>query len=143
MYCKHGQYGTPLHRRWGSMIQRCENPSRKDYKYYGGRGIKVCPEWRKDFMAFRRWALASGHEKGLTIDRIDNEGNYEPGNCRFSTRKEQARNRKSNRYLKIGNEIKLLVEWATQAGISMQLLAFRVKAGLPEHQLLEPTRRIK
>jgi len=70
------------------MKQRCYNPNNRSYKTYGGRGIKVCDEWRDNFMAFHDWAIANGYEEGLTIDRIDNDGDYEPNNCRWITLQE-------------------------------------------------------
>uniref|UniRef100_A0A6M3LHT2 Uncharacterized protein n=1 Tax=viral metagenome TaxID=1070528 RepID=A0A6M3LHT2_9ZZZZ len=77
----------PIINVWMGMKRRCYNPSRKDYKRYGGRGIIVCQEWL-DYKTFEKWALANGYRKGLTIDRIDNDGDYEPSNCRFITRAE-------------------------------------------------------
>ena len=87
----HGLYGTRLYRIWGGMLQRCTNPNRKSYKRYGGRGIAVCDEWQKP-EAFVTWAVSSGYAKHLTIDRIDNDGNYEPSNCRWVMQTVQARN---------------------------------------------------
>lgn len=85
---KHGLRRTRLYNVWANIIKRCENPNATHYERYGGRGIRICSEWRKRFMVFRRWALSHGYKDGLTIDRIDNDGNYEPSNCQFITRGE-------------------------------------------------------
>lgn len=88
---------------WYAMINRCYKPEDLQYKNYGGRGIKVCEEWKKDRMAFVNWALISGWAKGLQIDRIDNNGNYEPDNCRFVTDSENKKNtRFSGQYYHTG-----------------------------------------
>lgn len=84
---KHGLSETRLYFVWVNMIRRCEHSNGKYYKNYGGRGIKVCSEWH-DAATFFKWALANGYKEGLTIDRVDNDGDYEPSNCQFLTRSE-------------------------------------------------------
>lgn len=94
---KHGDSHTRLYYVWGTMKTRCYNPNTKDYKYYGGRGIAVCEEWRTNFSAFKEWALANGYAPELTIDRVDVDGDYCPENCRWVTRAEQNRNQRKHK----------------------------------------------
>lgn len=88
----HGLSSHPLRGVYSDMKQRCYNPKHKVYINYGGRGITICDIWRKSLVSFYTWALANGYEEGLSIDRIDNDGNYEPINCRWTTRCVQSRN---------------------------------------------------
>ncbi len=90
---KHGLRFTRLYGIWKNMIQRCYNPKAVHYDRYGGRGIKICNDWKDDPETFYKWAMSNGYTDELTIDRINNDGNYEPSNCRWITMKEQAQNR--------------------------------------------------
>lgn len=111
MYYVHGLSHEPLFNVLSKMHYRCENENHSEYKNYGGRGITVCKEWSMDnASAFIAWAMEHGYQKGLEIDRIDNNKGYSPDNCRFVTRKENTRNRRSNRYVTVNGEAMLLCE---------------------------------
>jgi len=88
----HGLRRHPLYEIWAGMKGRCNNEKELCYKNYGGRGIEVCLGWKIDFKLFYDWSLENGYEKGLQLDRIDNDGNYEPGNCRWVTQYENVNN---------------------------------------------------
>lgn len=91
---KHNGHGTRLYRIWRGLFKRCYNKNATDYANYGGRGIEVCSEW-KDFAEFRRWSEANGYAEHLTIDRLNENGNYEPNNCRWATMKEQQEHKRA------------------------------------------------
>ena len=88
-----------LYRKWATMKSKCNDPNNTSYKYYGGRGIRVCEEWENDFISFYNWSINNGWIDGLTIDRINNNGNYEPSNCRFATMKMQLNNTRRSLYI--------------------------------------------
>lgn len=90
----HGSTGERLYRIWKGMKTRCNNPNVSHFKYYGGKGIRVCDEWSHDYSAFKEWSLRHGYAEDLTIDRIDSDGNYEPDNCRWVDMTVQNRNKK-------------------------------------------------
>ena len=125
---------------WRNMINRCELPSDKYYPLYGGRGIKICQRWRESFENF----LADMGEvpKGLTIEREQRDGHYEPGNCRWATRKAQANNRRTNRLLTHDGLTLTAVQWAERLGLSAVLIYNRLSLGWSDSDVLtRPIRR--
>lgn len=133
---KHGLCHTRLHTILEDVKQRCLNSNNKYYSYYGGRGITICDEWRKDFKSFYDWAMANGYSDDLTIDRIDNNGNYEPKNCRWATRKEQQRNLRCNRWITHQGETHTFAEWSRILGIPPNTILLRANKNLPVEQIL-------
>jgi len=124
---KHGAWGNPLYTVWKSMVDRCTNPANKKYPRYGGRGIAVCNRWHDigNFIA----DMSQGYKKGLTIDRRDNDGNYEPDNCRWATAKQQTRNYSRNVVLEHDGRSLCAVDWAIEAGLPAKVLYDRISAG--------------
>lgn len=122
------------------MRKRCYKPKSNCYKNYGGRGITVCDEWMgKDGQKnFYKWATENGYKKGMTIDRINNNGNYTPDNCRWATPKTQAYNRSTNSYVTIHGKTQTVSEWADEIGISRGTMQNRLRYGWSEDRLLEP-----
>lgn len=137
-----GRTKHPLYGVWCGIKRRCKDKRRKDYKNYGGRGIKVCKEWIEDPFSFYNWAENNGYKEGLTIDRIDVDGNYCPGNCRWVTRKENCRNtRRPKKYIEYKGTIKTLGEWADELGISYDTLLGRLREGWSVERAFEFPRR--
>lgn len=124
---KHGMKRTRLYNIWSGIKSRCYAKTNPAYNRYGGRGISMCEEWRGDFMAFYNWAMANGYAKGLSIDRIDVNGNYEPCNCRWATAKEQSDNKRCNILITIGNETLDLQQWCDKIGIKRSTVNTRVR----------------
>ena len=125
---KHGMIHTRLYRVWGNMKTRCTNPKSDKYKWYGARGIKFAQEWSR-FKDFADWAIENGYSDEMELERIDNDGNYCPENCRFATHKEQSRNRRSNhKVLLDGNEM-LLTDAARVVGKTYATIIYNIKKG--------------
>ena len=116
---------SKLYSIWVNMRNRCFNSDNKSFIYYGGRGISVCDEWN-EFLNFEKWAIQNGFEENLTLDRIDVNGNYEPENCRWISRKEQMRNTRSNHLLTYNGDTKTMAEWAEITGIPYSTLRQRI-----------------
>lgn len=129
----HGEGRTRLYCLWSGMKGRCENPNAQAFPDYGARGIRVCPSWSRSFAAFREWSHSHGYRQGLTLDRIDNDGDYRPDNCRWITRAEQARNRSNNVYLTVDGVTKLMVVWLSdpRVTVSATTISCRIKRGWP------------
>jgi hypothetical protein len=136
----HGQSGTPLYKKWRDMISRCEFPSNFGYPWYGGRGITVCERWRRSFVSFAD-DVGQPPSPKHSLDRIDVNGNYEPGNCRWATWAEQCRNKRSNRLLTLGDRTMCLEDWANALNIRSACLSQRLMAGWTvERTLTTPSR---
>lgn len=111
---------------WRGMKNRCYNSKAPKYKYYGGRGITVCAEWKDNFQAFYEWSLANGYEEGLTLDRENVDGNYEPSNCRWVTVNVQNGNKRNNRLLEYQGVTKSIPEWSAITGIPTTIIYGRI-----------------
>lgn len=123
---KHGMSRTRPHYIWMGMIDRCENPNNPAYQNYGGRGIKVCAKWRRSFASF--FEDMGPPPANTELDRINNDGNYEPSNCRWSTAKAQANNRRSNRLLTFKGKTQTILAWSREVGLSHQTIQMRLDA---------------
>lgn len=136
IHTTHGGRKTKLFGVWSVMRQRCNNANSKSYHNYGLRGIKVCDEWQNDFSAFQKWALYNGYEEGLTIDRINNDGNYEPSNCRWVSRKVQGNNTRRNILITIGDERKTLKQWCEYYNLDYNSTKRKVNLGVPVKEVM-------
>lgn len=136
----HGMTNTPTFKSWESMLQRCTNKNSPDWPRWGGKGIKVCERWFK----FENFYADMGERPlGTSIDRINNKGNYEPGNCHWATKSEQQRNKSNSRSLTYKGETKALLDWAQETGIPYDLLLRRANRGVPENEIFAPSRSKK
>lgn len=129
--------GTHLYNVWALMKQRCFNNNDSNYDNYGGRGITVCDEWL-DSENFFEWAMSTGYENGKTLDRINNNGNYEPNNCKWSTPKEQGRNKRNNIHVDLDGETYVLSELAEMYDLPYPTVWQRYKQGDRGERLIRP-----
>lgn len=133
---KHNLCYTRIHRIWAGMQDRCYNPNSPKYHRYGARGIRVCDEWLNSLETFYDWAMTNGYREDLTIDRIDNDGNYEPSNCRWATNEEQCNNRGHHIVLEINGETKTIAQWARETGLKYRTIHARYNRGWTGEDLI-------
>ena len=137
----HGLSKHRLYSIYKNMKQRCYNKNRPDYQRYGGKGVRICKEWLDDFKTFYDWAYENGYSDGLSIDRIDVDGNYEPSNCRWVDDKTQARNRTNNRLVKIDGKVKTVSEWVKLLKLPQSTVRSRISRGWsPKKALITPVK---
>ena len=136
----HGKRNTRLYKICKGMRRRCRNPHGNRASSYSSKGIKVCEAW-EDFTTFEAWALSNGYADNLSIDRIDNDGDYCPENCRWTTGKRQANNRSSNHYLEFNGERKTIADWADATGISQSVIIARLRIGWSVERALTQEKR--
>lgn len=127
------------------MVDRCCNPNVERYCNYGGRGITVCKDWLSEdgFINFYNWSMSNGYEKNLTLDRMNVNGDYEPNNCKWSTYKEQANNRRNTLYVEIDGIIKTATEWEKEYDLPQSTLKNRVSRGWDKKDLLQKVINVK
>lgn len=137
---KHGLSHSRIKRIYYDMRSRCYDENTPKYKNHGGRGISVCDEWMGEdgLSKFNEWALNNGYSDNLSIDRIDNDGNYEPSNCRWVTTEVQNFNRRNNRLFEINGEKKFAKQWCEEYGININTFWQRDRKGLTGEDLIAP-----
>lgn len=131
----HGESTGKLYKKWSSIKTRCYNKNTPCYKNYGGRGIKMCDEWL-DFWNFREWAYKNGYSEGLTLERIDVNGNYEPSNCKWIPMEEQAINKRNNSFIEYGGKRQTISQWSKELGVGKEVLSYRYRAGWAPEECL-------
>lgn len=133
---KHGKCGTRLYKIYRHIINRCYNKNDISYSNWGERGVIMCDEWKNDFMTFYEWAINNGYQDNLTIDRINVNGNYEPCNCRWTTPKTQANNRRSNVHLTYNGKTQTIKQWAEELNCNYTTILARYHAGWSVKEIL-------
>lgn len=140
---KHGHsknFGTPTYVTWLRMWNRCRNKNERNYKYYGGRGIVVCSRWKD----YRNFLFDMGERPvGRTLDRINNDGNYGPENCRWATASEQLSNRRTVKIIEINGRKQTATAWSKEFGLKLSTVCRRLREGWPVERLLLQDQRFK
>lgn len=140
----HGACTSAFYKVWAAMKYRCHNPNDKAYRFYGARGISVCDRWRDDFVTFAAdiaTEIGERPSKKHSIDRINNNGNYEPGNVRWATQLEQTSNTRRNRWLTLNGETRTVTEWGRHLGVSGKRIDARLRRGASDAEALDMTPR--
>lgn len=122
----HGLTNSRLYSIYKDIIKRCTNKNHSTYKNYGARGITICNEWKNDFMSFYNWAISNGYNDSLTIDRIDNNGNYEPNNCHWCDRITQANNTRRNHFLTFNGKTQTIAQWGRELNMNSAKIGKRI-----------------
>lgn len=133
---KHGLRNSVEYSTWVSMKQRCLNPNSENYSNYGGRGITVCEEWKDSFLAFFNYV--GPRPEGTSLDRIEVNGNYEPGNVRWATEEEQCNNRTNARTITSNGKTQTIAQWSRETGVAFATIHARLKRGWPPEKALDP-----
>lgn len=132
VHSTHGMSGTRLYKIWDGMKCRCYSKSHMHYDKYGGRGIKICQEWRENPASFCEWAMANGYKDDLTIDRINHDGDYEPNNCRWITNAKQQTNKRNNRMITYKGKTQCVADWIRELNLDKARTYNRIANGWTE-----------
>ena len=132
----HGKTNTRLYNIYRGIKQRCYNKNNQAYVNYGERGIKMCDEWRNDFITFYNWSMNNGYNDDLTIDRIDVDGNYEPSNCRWVTKSVQNNNTRKTIYLAYSGKFQTFTQWAKELNVNRNTIRQRYYRGYSDKECL-------
>lgn len=131
------EIGTRIYNTWNRMMHRCYDINNQKYYAYGARGILICNEWKNDYNAFYEWSIKNGYQIGLWIERIDNDGDYRPENCRWATRKEQMNNTRRNHFVQYREENKTIAQWCEILDLPYKTINSRLNRGYTPEQAFE------
>ncbi len=132
----HGKRKTRLYSIWANIKTRCYNVKDPHFSRWGGKGVVMCEEWKNSFQAFYDWAISNGYSDNLTIDRINNNGNYEPSNCRWATIEEQNRNKRNVRFITCNGKTQTIGQWTKELGLGKETIRERLKRGWTESEAI-------
>lgn len=139
---KHGDYKTRLYNIFKCMKRRCNNKNYKRYIFYGGKGVKICKEWNT-YLNFKKWSLENGYQDNLSIGRINNDGNYEPSNCRWETLKQQANNTSRSHFIKYKNMKLTISQWADYLNLTYNQVNCSLFRGYTIKEIIEHKPKFK